>query len=101
MSKNTGQGELHLLIGQNIGIVDLRSAGYYHITRDGIQMCLHERFIFLNEKDSQDYLSQAHTTSDITGEEPQKNTRLDVRKASTNRTMKTRYKYDANNHTLG
>ena len=27
---NTGQGELHLLRGQNIGIVDLRSAGYYH-----------------------------------------------------------------------
>ena len=44
--KNTGQGDLHLLRGQNIGIVDLRSAGYYHITRDGIQRCLHERFIF-------------------------------------------------------
>ena len=53
---NTGQGELHLHIGKNIGIVDLRSTGYYHITRDGIQKCLHERFIFLNEKDSQDYL---------------------------------------------
>ena len=38
--KNTGQGDLHLLRGQNIGIVDLRSAGYYHITRDGIQRCL-------------------------------------------------------------
>ena len=33
---NTGQGELHLHRGQHIGIVDLRSAGYYHITRDGI-----------------------------------------------------------------
>ena len=55
------------------------------------------RFIFLNEKDSQDYLSLTHTTSDITGEEPQKNTRLDVRKASTNRTVKTsRYKDDTN-----
>ena len=58
---NTGQGELHLHRGQNIGIVDLRSAGYYHITRDGIQRCLHERFIFLNEKESQDYLSLIHT----------------------------------------
>ena len=47
-------------------------------------------------RDSQDYLSLTHTTSDITGEEPQKNTRLDVRKASTNRTVKTRYKDDAN-----
>ena len=93
--KNTRQGDLHLLRGQNIGIVDLRSAGYYHITRDGIQRCLHERFIFLNEKDSQDYLSLTHTTSDITGEKPQKNTRLDVRKASTNKTLKTRYKDDA------
>ena len=94
--KNTGQGDLHLLRGQNIGIVDLRSAGYYHITRDGIQRCLHERFIFLNERDSQDYLSLTHTISDITGEEPHKNTRLDVRKASTNRTVKTKYKDDAN-----
>ena len=25
--QNTGQGDLHLLRGQNIGIVDLRSAG--------------------------------------------------------------------------
>ena len=34
---NTGQEELHLHRGQNIGVVDLRSAGYYHITRDCIQ----------------------------------------------------------------
>ena len=95
--KNTGQGDLHLLRGQNIGIVNLRSAGYYHITRDGIQRCLHERFIFLNEKDSQDYLSLTHTSNDITGEKSQKNTRLDVRKTPTNRTVKTpRYKDDAN-----
>ena len=33
---NTGQGELHLHRGQIIGIVDLRSAGYYHISRNGI-----------------------------------------------------------------
>ena len=30
---NTGQGELHLHRGQTIGVDDLRSAGYYHITR--------------------------------------------------------------------
>ena len=30
---NTGQGELHLHRGHHIGIVHLRSAGYYHITR--------------------------------------------------------------------
>ena len=53
---NTGQGELHLHRGQNIGIVDLRSAGYYNITRDGIQKYLHERFIFLNENDSHSYI---------------------------------------------
>ena len=53
---NTGQEELHLHRSQNIGVVDLRSAGYFHITRDGIQRCLHEGFIFLNEKESQDYL---------------------------------------------
>ena len=70
--KNTGQGDLHLLRGQNIGIVDLRTAGYYHITRDGIQRCLHEIFIFLNEKDSQDYISLTHTSNDITGEISQK-----------------------------
>ena len=27
---NTGQEELHLLRGQNIGVVDLKSAGYFH-----------------------------------------------------------------------
>ena len=70
--KNTGQGELHLHRGQNIGIVDLISAGYYHITRDHIQRCLHERFIFPNEKDSQDYLSLIHTTNDIDDKTPQK-----------------------------
>ena len=86
--KNTGQGDLHLHRGQNIGIVDLRSAGYYHITRDGIQRCLHERFIFLNEKDSQDYLSLTHTSNDITGEKSQKNTRPDVRKTPTNEDFK-------------
>ena len=94
---NTGQEELHLHRGQHIGIVDLRSAGYYHITRDGIQRCLHERFIFLNEKDSQDYLSLTHTSIDITGEILQKNTRLDIKKTPTNGTVKTpRYKADAN-----
>ena len=30
---NTGQGELHLHIGQNIGIVDLRSVGYWSFVR--------------------------------------------------------------------
>ena len=69
---NTGQGELHLHRGQNIGVVDLRSAGYYHITRDGIQRCLHEKFIFLNEKDSQDYLLLIHTFNDINDKIPQK-----------------------------
>ena len=49
---NTGQGELHPYRGQNIGLVDLRSAGYYLITRDDIQRCLHERFIILNETNS-------------------------------------------------
>ena len=86
---NTGQGELHHHRGQNIGIVDLRSAGHYHITRDGIQRCLHERFIFLNEKDSQVYLSLIHTTNDINDKIPQKNTRLDIRKTPINGTVKT------------
>ena len=93
---NTGQGELHLHRGQNIGIVDLRSAGYYHITRDDIQRCLHERFIFLNEKDSQDYLSLIHTSNDINDKIPLKNTKLDIRKSPINGTVKTpRCKDDA------
>ena len=75
---NTGQGELHLYRGQNIG------AGYYHITRDDTQRCLHERFIFLNEKDSRDYLSLIHTTNSINDKTPQKNTRLDIRKRPSN-----------------
>ena len=29
---NTGQGEIHIYKGQNIGVVHLRSAGYFHIT---------------------------------------------------------------------
>ena len=59
---NTGQGEFHIYKGQNIGIVDLRSVGYFHITRDSIQGCLHERFIFLNEEESQDYFSLIMTS---------------------------------------
>ena len=94
---NTGQGELHLYRGQNNGIVDFRSAGYYHITRDGTQRCLHERFIFLNEKDSQDYLSLIHTSNDINDKISQKNTRLDIRKTPINGTVKTpRCEDDAN-----
>ena len=38
---NTGQGELHLYRSQTIWLVDLRSAGYFQITRDSIQICLH------------------------------------------------------------
>ena len=55
----------------------MRSAGYFHITRYSIQRCLHERFIFLNDEDSQDYLSLMLMTNDKT---PQKNTRFDIRK---------------------
>ena len=43
----------------------MRSAGYFHIIRDDIQRCLHEQFIFLNEKESQDYLSLINTINDI------------------------------------
>ena len=86
---NTGQGELHLHRGQNIGVVDLRSAGYFHITRDSIQRCMHERLIFLNEKESQDYLSLMHTTNDTNDKTPQKNTRLDIRKTPINGTEKS------------
>ena len=75
---NTGQEELHIYRGQNIRVVDLRSAGYFHITREHKQRCLHERFICLNEEESQDYLSFMHKNNDKT---LQKNTRLDIRKA--------------------
>ena len=87
---NTGQGELHLHRGQNIGVVDLRWAGYFHITRDGIQrfVCLHKRFIFLNEKESQDYLPLIHTTNDTIDKTPEKNTRLDIRKTPTDGTVR-------------
>ena len=86
---NTGQEELHLYRGHNIGVVDLRSAGYYHITRDGIQRCLHKRFNFLNEKDSQDYLSLILTSNDTNKKTSQKHTRLDIRKTPANVTRKT------------
>ena len=60
-------------------------------------VCMRDSYSLMNEKDSQDYLSLTHTSSDITGEKPQKNTRLDVRKTPTKRTVKTpRYKDDAN-----
>ena len=65
----------------------MRSAGYDHITRDSIQWCLHERFIFLNEKDSQYTL--IHTSNDINDKIPQKNTRLDIRRTPINGTVKS------------
>ena len=86
---NAGQGELHFHRGQNIGVVDLRSAGYFHITREDIQMCLHESFIFLNEKESKDYFSLMHTTNDPNNKTPQKNRRLDIRKTSIDETEKS------------
>ena len=93
---NTGEGKLHHHRAQNIGIVDLRSDGYYLITRDGIHRCLHERFIFLNEKESQDYLSLIHTTNDSNDKTPHKNTRHDIRKTPINVTVKTpRFKDNA------
>ena len=67
----------------------MRSAVYFHITRDAIQRCLHERLIFLNEKESQDYLLLIHTTNDINDKAPQKNTKLDIRKTPINGTVKT------------
>ena len=80
---NTGQGELHIYKGQNIGVVDLRLAGYFHITRDSIQRYLHGKFIFLNEEESPDYFLLIHTSNDKT---LQRNTRLDMRKTSINET---------------
>ena len=93
---NTGQGELHLYRGQNIGVVDLRSAGYFHISRDSIQRCLHERFIFLNEEESKDYLSLMLTINDKT---PQKNTRLDIGKTPIDETERfpREFKYSKSN----
>ena len=58
----------------------MRSAGYFHITKDDIQRCLHERFIFLKESESQDYISLMHTTNETNDNTPQKNTRLGIRK---------------------
>ena len=75
---NTGQGKLHIYKGINIGVVDLRSAGYFHFTGNGIQRCLHKRFILLNEE-SQD-TPPMHTTNDTNDKAPQQNTRLDIRK---------------------
>ena len=67
----------------------MSSAGHYHITRNGIQRHMHERFIFISEKDSQDYLSLILTSNDTNDQTSQKNTRLDIRKTSKNRTRKT------------
>ena len=57
---NTDQGEVNICQGQNIGVVDFKSTGYCLITRNSIQRCLHERFIFLNEEESHDYLLNMH-----------------------------------------
>ena len=83
---NTGQGGLCIYRGQNIGVVDFKSACYCHNTRNSIQRCLHDRYIFLNEKESQDYLSLMHETNERA---PQKNTRLDIRKTSIYETAKS------------
>ena len=82
---NSGQGELHMYKDQNIWVVDLRSAGYFHITRDSIQRCLHETFIFLNEEESQHYLSIIYTSNYIT---LQMNTRIDMGKTNIDETEK-------------
>ena len=76
---STGQRELHTYKGQNIRVVDLRSAGYFHISRDSIQRCLHEKSVFLSMEESQDYLSLMHTNNDKT---LQKNMKLHIRKTS-------------------
>ena len=82
---STGQGELHIYKGKNIGVVDLRSVGYFLIIRDSIKRCLHERFIFLNEEESQDYFLLMHTSNNRT---LQRNTRLDVIKTPIDETEK-------------
>ena len=42
---NTGQGELHLYRGQNIGIVDLRSASYFiSLRRTHKDTCMRDSF---------------------------------------------------------
>ena len=82
---NTGQGELHIYKVQNIGEIDLRLAGSFHITGDSIQRCLPERLIFSNEKETQDYFSLMHISDDKT---LQGNTRLDLRKTPIDETEK-------------
>ena len=67
--------------GQKIGVVDLRLAGYFHITRDSIQRYLHEIFIFLNDEESHNYLALMHINDDKT---LQRNTRHDIRKTPIN-----------------
>ena len=89
---NTDQREFHICKGQNIRAVDLRSVGCFHIIRDSIQRCLHDRFIFLNEEESQDYFSLMHTNNDKT---LQISTKPDMRKTPFNETKKSprQYKY--------
>ena len=50
---NTGQGWWHLFKSETIGVVDFRSEGYFHITRDGIKI---PSFIYLNEGGLQVYM---------------------------------------------
>ena len=79
---NTSEGELHIYKGENIEVGDLRLGGYFHITRDSIQRCLHETFIFLNEEESQDY-SCIQVIKIL-----QMNSRLDIKKTTTDETEK-------------
>ena len=75
--KNTGQG-------QNIGIVELRSVGYFHIMKDSIQRCLCERFISLTEEEEWDYFLHMQTHDD---KKLQMNTRIAMRKTPTDETQ--------------
>ena len=87
---NPGQGELHIYKGQNIWVVDLRSA-CYSISLEIAQKDVYMRFIFLNEEESQDYFSLMHTNNDKT---VHRNIRLQIRRQSTyskNDTEKDQY----------
>ena len=73
---NTGKGDLNLYKDQSIGVIDLTSAGYYHITRDSLRRCLQERSNSFSEEKSQDYILHMYTSDD---KRPQIDTGMDKR----------------------
>ena len=53
--KNTGEETLSFSSGDHMGCLDMRSVGYFHTSRDNLQIILQEHCLFLNDTKSVDF----------------------------------------------